>query len=109
MNPFPNAPGVTDIGDGRRLIETRDKGHCIEMVEPNGTVSMVICMNSPSPSPKPVGNGKYHVRHTRDGQEVIDPEGNVYARTTDEGNADHIANLLIVYERMLAKKALCGA
>jgi len=109
FNPFPNAPGVTDLGDGRRLVETNDKGHCIRMIEPDGTVSMVISKDSPTPPPKPAGTGKYHVRHTHDGQEVIDPEGNVYARTKEQDKADHIANLLIVYERMMARKASSGA
>jgi len=108
FNPFPNAPGVTDLGDGRRLVETHDRGHAIRMVEPDGAVSMVICMNSPSPLPKPVSNGKYHVRHARDGHEVIDPEGNVYARTTDAVKADHIRKLLTAYEMMKAKKASSG-
>ena len=107
FNPFPNAPGVTELGDGRRLVETHDRGHAIRMVEPDGAVSMVICMNSPSPS-KSAGNGKYHVRHARDGHEVIDPEGNVYARTTDAAKADHIRKLLTAYEMMMAKKASSG-
>ncbi len=107
FNPFPNAPGVTDLGDGRRLVETHDKGNCIRMIEADGKVSMVISMSGPSP-PKPAGTGKYHVRPSRDGHEVIDPEGNVYARTMDEAKADHIRKLLSAYEIMMAKKASSG-
>lgn len=109
FNPFPNAPGVTDLGDGRRLVETRDKGHCIKMIEPDGSVSLVISKNSPSPPPKPAGTGKYYVRHTHDGQEIIDPEGNVFARTADEAKADRIRKLLSAYDVMMANKASSGA
>ena len=109
LNPFPHALGVTDIGDGRRFVETRDKGHTIKMIEPDGLVSMVICKDPPSAPPKPAGTGKYYVRHTHDGQEVIDPQGDVYAKTTDEAKAEQHRRLLACYDAMIANKAASGA
>jgi len=108
MNPFPNAPGVTDIGEGRKLVETRDRGHCIRMVEPDGKVSMVIAM-SPSAPPKPAPDALFHVRHTTNGQEIVSAEGEIIASTTDEKHATHICKLLIVWENMKAKKASSGS
>jgi hypothetical protein len=107
MNPFPNMPNVTDLGDGRRMVETHDTGHCYRIVEADGKVSVTICA-SPSP-PKPAASGEYHVRHADHRHEIIDPNGGLYATTTDPAKADHICNLLIVYERMMARKASSGA
>ncbi len=108
MNPFPNMPNVTDLGDGRKLVETKDRGHCIRMVEPDGKVSMVIAMSPTSP-PKPATDALFHVQHTRNGQEIVSAEGEIIATTTDEANAKHVCNLLIVWERLKAKKASSGA
>ena len=108
MNPFPNAPGVTDIGEGRKLVETKDRGHCIRMIEPDGKVSMVICINTPRPpKPAPASNDLFHVRHTSRGQEIVSAEGEIIATTTDEKNATHICKLLIVWENL--KKQQAGA
>jgi hypothetical protein len=111
MNPFPDMPNVTDIGDGRKLVETHDRGHCIRMVEPDGKVSMVIA-KSPSPPPKPPAppsDKAFHVRQTRSGQEIVSAEGEIIANTKDEKHATHICNLLIVWENMKAKKASSGS
>ena len=104
MKPFPNMPNVTDIGDGRTLVETRDRGHCIRMVEPDGKVSVVIAM-SPSPPPKLATDALFHVRHTRSGQEIVSAEGEIVASTTNEKHATHICKLLVVWENMKARKA----
>jgi hypothetical protein len=63
MNPFPNNRYTTDIGDGLRMLETRDRGHCYRIVEPEGTVSGIIAVNAPPP--KPVGDKPFHVRPRR--------------------------------------------
>lgn len=107
MNPFPKLPNVTDIGDGRKLVETHDRGHCIRMVEPDGKVSMVIAM-SPSLPPKPPApafDALFHVRHTSSGQEIVSAEGEIIATTTDENHATHICKLALVWENMKAKQA----
>ena len=104
MNPFPNMPGVTDLGDGRLLIESHNRGHTIEMVEPDGKVSVVISINGPPP-PKPDLDRSFHVRDTSSGQEIVDAQGVVVARTTDPAMAKHIKSLLVVYENMMARKA----
>ena len=107
MNPFPNMPNVTDIGDGRKLVETHDRGHCIRMVEPDGKVSMVIA-KSPSPPPKPpepTSDKPFHVRQTSSGQEIVSAEGEIIATTTDEKHATHICKLLIVWENLKEKQA----
>lgn len=106
MNHVPNMPNVTDIGDGRKLVETHDRGHCIRMIEPDGKVSMVIAI-PPSPPPKP-SDKPFHVRHTRSGQEIVSAEGEIIANTKDEKHATHICNLLIVWENMKARKAASG-
>ena len=106
MNPFPNAPGVTDIGEGRKLVETKDRGHCIRMIEPDGKVSMVICINTPRPpKPVPASDKPFYVRHTSSGQEIVSAEGEFIASTTDEKHATHICKLLLVWEIMKAKQA----
>jgi hypothetical protein len=104
INPFPNMPNVTDIGDGRKLVETKDRGHCIRMVEPDGNVSMVIAI-SPSAPPKPAPDALFHVRRTSRGQEIVSAEGEVIANTTDEKNATHICKLLIVWEKLKKEQA----
>jgi len=104
INPVPNPPGTSEVGnDGLRIVETHDKGHCFRVIEPNGKVSVTIWADA-SPT-KPAANGKFHVRHAGYGQEIIDPEGIVYAKTTDPEKAKHICNLLIVWENMKAKQA----
>ncbi len=108
FDPFPDMPNVTDLGDGRRLIETHDKGHCLTMVEPNGDVSVVICKNS-TPPPKPAAKGPSSVCYTIEGQEILDSDGGVYATTKDPAKADHIRKLLSAYDVMMAKKAASGA
>ncbi len=112
MNPFPNMPNVTDIGDGLRMVETNDKGHCYRILEPDGKVSVTIWASSP-PVPKvalkPASDDQFHVRHTDGGQEIVDAQGSVVARTTDPAMAKHINTLLIVYENLTAKKASSGS
>src|SRR5260370_482115 len=111
MNPVPKMPNVTDIGDGRKLVETHDRGHCIRMVEPDGKVSMVIA-KSPSPPPKPPApacDKPFHVRQTSYGQEIVSADDEFIASTTDEAKATHISKLLIVWENLKAKKSSTGA
>jgi hypothetical protein len=107
MNPFPNMPGVTDLGDGRSLVKSHDRGHCYTMVEPDGKVSMLISINGPPP-PNPNPDQSFHVRDTSSGQEIVDAEGVVVACTTDPAIAKHIKSLLVVYENMKASKASSG-
>jgi len=107
MNPFTDMPKVTDIGDGRKLVETHDRGHCIRMIEPDGKVSMVIAM-SPSTPPKPpapASDEPFFVRHTSNGQEIVSAEGEVIASTKKEANAKHLCTLLIVWENLKKKQA----
>jgi hypothetical protein len=111
MNPFPDMPNVTDIGDGRKLIETYDRGHCIRMIEPDGKVSMVIA-KSPSPPPKPPAPPSeklFHVRQTSIGQEIVSAQGEIIATTTDEKHAKHICTLLVVWENLKAKQSASGS
>jgi hypothetical protein len=103
MNPFPNMPGVTDLGDSRRLVETHDKGHCIRMIESDGKVSMVISMSGP-PAPKPVVNEPYHVRSLWCGHEIIDSDGKVLATTTNPNEAALFCKMRNLYEKMRRKK-----
>lgn len=108
VNPVPIQNGNSEVGDdGLRVVETHDKGHCFRVIEPDGRVSVTIWAGS-SPT-KPTASGKFHVRHTGYGQEIIDPEGVVYANTTDPEKAKHICNLLIVWERLKAKQTGSGS
>ena len=111
INPSRNGPGVTNLDDGRMLLETWDCGRSIRMIEPNGKVSMVITgdLKPPSKSPAPISDALFHVRHTRNGQEIVSADGEIIATTTDEANAKHVCNLLLVWENMKATKALSGA
>ena len=102
MNPFLNMPGVTDLGDGRLLVEGRDKGHYIKMIEPDGKVSMVISLNDPLP--KPVAIDPYQVRTLWSGQEIIDTDGKVIATTTDPQEAALLCKMRNLYEKVRRKK-----
>lgn len=102
MNPFINMPGVTDLGDGRLMVESRDKGHCIKMIEPDGKVSMVISLNGPQP--KPVVTEPYQVRTLWNGQEITDTDGKVIATTTDPLEAALICKMRNLYEKVQRKK-----
>lgn len=105
IDPFPNAPGVTDLGDGRKMVETKDRGHCYRMVEPDGKVSVVIAVNTPThPKPKPIADRPFQVRETDNGQEIIDADGYFVARTVNPDMARHICNLLIVFVNMKRSK-----
>jgi len=48
-----DVPNVTNIGDGLRMIETRDREHCYRKLEPDGKVSVIIALGSPPRPPKP--------------------------------------------------------
>lgn len=118
MNSFlNNMPCVTDLGDGRIMVEGRDKGHYMKMIEPDGKVSMVISLNDPTPKldPKPLPKLKpdpdnsFHVRDYGSSQEIVDAQGVVVARCTDPAMAKHIKCLLVVYENLQARKASSGA
>lgn len=106
MNPFPDLPNCTDLGEGRRMVETHDTGHCFRVLEPDGKVSVTICVNAPPPT---TPAELFDVRLTSSGQEVVDAQGLVVARTTNLAMAKHIKNLLIVYENMKARKPSSGA
>jgi len=95
MNPFTDMPKVTDIGDGRKLVETHDRGHCIRMIEPS----------TPPKPPAPASDEPFFVRHTSNGQEIVSAEGEVIASTKKEANAKHLCTLLIVWENLKKKQA----
>ena len=99
---------TTDFGDGVSMVETHDKGHCYEIIEPDGRVCVTILASSPlapKVAPKIASDDLFHVRDTGSGQEIVDAQGIVVARTTDPAMGKHIMNLLIVFENMKAKKA----
>ena len=103
---------TTDFGDGRRMVGTHDKGHCYRIIEPDGSVSVTILASSPlapKATPKPASDTLFHVRDTDSGQGIVNAQGIVVARTTDPAMAKHIKNLLIVYEKMKAKKGSSGS
>lgn len=108
MNPFPDMPNTTDLGDGRRMVGSHDRGHCYEIVEPDGRVSVTILASSPlvpKVAPKPAHDASFHVRDTGMGQEIVDATGIVLARTTDREMAKHICFLLIAYKNIQDRKA----
>ena len=107
IDPFPDMPNVKDIGDGLRMIETRDRGHCYRILEPDGKVSVIIALGSPPPRP-PKPKEPFDVRHISCGQEMIDSQGGVVAMTTDEAMADRICKLLVLHERAKARQAASG-
>ena len=112
MNPFPNMPNTTDLGDGLRMVETNDKGHCYRILEPDGKVSVTIWASSPPApkvAPRSASSALFNVRDTDSGQEIVNAQGIVVARTTDPAMGKHIMNLLIVFENMKAKKASSGS
>ena len=112
FNPFPNMPNTTDIGDGLRMVETNDKGHCYRILEPDGKVSVTIWASSPPApkvAPRSAPDASFHVRDTHSGQEIVNAQGIVVACTTDPAMGKHIMNLLIVFENMKAKKASSGS
>ena len=87
LNPF----GVTDLGEGRKLIESWTHGHCFEMLEPDGKISMTIIANSaPPPKPAPIPDKPFRVCWTSSGQQIVDKDGDVVATTTDLEMARHI-------------------
>ena len=108
-NPFPNMPNSTDLGDGLQMIETKDRGHCFRVLEPDGKVSVVIAVNSPPPKPPIPTDKPFYVRQADSGQEVMSFNGEIVARTTDEAMAEHICKLLNVYEIIQKRKAASGA
>lgn len=52
MNPFPNMPNTTDLGDGVRMVGSHDKGHCFRIIEPDESVFVTILASSPL-APRP--------------------------------------------------------
>lgn len=106
MNPFPNMPNTTDLGDGRKMVETKDREHCYRIYEPDGKVSTIIAVNTPPhPQPTPISDKPFHVRQTSSGQDIVDAQGEVVARTTEEATAKHICFLLTAYRNIQDRKA----
>lgn len=105
INPFPNLPNSTDLGNGLRLVETRDRGHCYRVLEPDGRSSVIITVNCPPATPMANPDESFRVRETRGGQEIVSADGVVIATTTDPQMAKHIRSLLVVWENLKRKKA----
>lgn len=106
MNPFPNMPNTTDLGDGRKMVKTTDRGLCYRIYEPDGEVSTIIAVNtSPPPQPTPISDKPFQVRQSSRGQEIMNAQGEIVARTTDEAIARHICFLLIAYRNIQDRKA----
>ena len=103
---------TTDFGNGVSMVESHDRGHCYEIIEPDGRVSVTILASSPlapKVAPKPAPAASFHVRDTDSGQEIVSAQGIVVASTTELATAKHIMNLLIVFENMKARKASSGS
>lgn len=105
IDPFPDMPNVKDIGNGLRMIETRDRGHCYRILEPNGYASVIISVNTPPPPRPPKPIEPFEVRPSTSGHDVINTIGETVATTTDKAMAERICGLLILYERAKARKA----
>lgn len=105
IDPFPDMPNVKDIGDGLRMIETHDRGHCYRILEPDGKISVVIAVNTPPPPRPPKPIDPFEVRPSTIGHDVISTTGDTVATTTDKTMADRICKLLILHERAKARRA----
>lgn len=105
IDPFPDMPNVKDIGNGLRMMETRDRGHCYRILEPNGYASVIISVNTPPPPGPPKPIDPFEVRPSTSGHDVINLIGETVATTTDKSMAERICNLLILHERAKARKA----
>jgi hypothetical protein len=104
IDPFPDMPNVKDIGNGLRMIETRDRGHCYRIMEPDGKVSVIISVNTPPPPRPPKPIDPFVVRPSTSGHDVISAIGETVATTTDKAMAERICKLLILHERAKARK-----
>jgi len=109
IDPFPDMPNVTDIGDGLRMIETRDRGHCYRILEPDGKVSVIIALGSPPPQRPPNRKDPFEVRPSTNGHDVINLVGEVVATTTEYSMADRICKLLVLHEKAKARQAAPGS
>lgn len=105
IDPFPDMPNVKDIGNGLRMMETRDRGHCYRILEPDGKVSVIISVNTPPPPRPPKPIDPFEVRPSTSGHDVINTTGETVATTTDKAMAVRICKLLILHERAKARKA----
>ena len=105
MNPFPDMPNVTDIGDGLRMVRTRDQGLTYRIIEPNGKASVIISVNSPPPATVPQVETPFEVRCLNGSHEVIAPDRSVFATTTDSANAALICKMLNLYQKVQLKKS----
>lgn len=109
IDSFPDMPNVKDIGDGLRMIETRDRGHCFRILEPDGKVSVIIALGSPPPPRPPKPKEPFDVRPSAKGHDVINHVGDVVATTTEYAMADRICKLLVLHEKAKARKASSGS
>ena len=105
IDPFPDMPNVKDIGNGLRMIETHDRGHCYRILEPDGKVSVIIAVNTPPPPRPSKPKDPFEVRPSTSGHDVINSIGDVIATTSEYATADRICKLLILHERAKARKA----
>jgi len=109
IDPFPDMPNVKDIGDGLRMIETRDRGHCYRILEPDGKVSVIIALGSPPPPRPPKPKDPFEVRPSTKGHDVINGIGEVIATTYEYAMADRICKLLVLHEKAKARQAAPGS
>lgn len=109
IDPFPDMPNVKDIGDGLRMIETRDRGHCYRILEPDGKVSVIIALGSPPPPRPPKPKEPFEVRPSTKGHDVINHVGDVVATTSEYAMADRICKLLVLHEKAKARQAAPGS
>ena len=105
IDPFPDMPNVKDIGNGLRMIETHDRGHCYRILEPDGKVSVIIAVNT-LPPPRPLKpRDPFEARPSTNGHDIINPIGEIVAQTTDRSMADRICKLLVLHEKAKERKA----
>lgn len=109
IDPFPDLPNVKDIGNGLRMIETRDRGHCYRILEPDGKISVIIALGSPPPARPPKPKEPFEVRPSTQGHDVINLVGDVVATTSEYAMADRICKLLVLHEKAKARKASSGS
>ena len=88
-------------------LEEYDDGHFM-MVERNGKASVIIHRAAPAKTPSPptkVGTVPFQVRTPASGgQEIVDAEGRVVARTTDGATGELISKLLNLYTKAKERK-----